>query len=209
MQLEDVTGRAVSRETYDSLQTYKTLLEKWNKTINLVAPATLTHGWQRHFLDSAQLERLLPPSARVVLDFGSGAGFPGLVLAALGAESRRFILCESDQRKSQFLRAVSRETGVGVDVVCKRIEEIDPDEMAGVDVVTARAFAPLKDIFDYAWPWAQSNPGLVLLLLKGARADDELAAAQAFYEFSCERFQSAVHDSGCVLRVTDLKKRIA
>ena len=104
---------AVSRETLARLETYEAKLKQWQKTINLVAPSTLDEVWQRHFADSAQLWALAPPAAKHWLDVGSGAGFPGLVLAILGAEKKatRHTLVESDSRKAAFLREVARELG--------------------------------------------------------------------------------------------------
>ena len=98
----------VSRETLERLRIYEALLRKWQAKINLVGPATLDDAWRRHFLDSAQLFPLLPANAQVVVDLGSGAGFPGLVLAVMGVPTVHLI--ESDLRKAAFLREVARET---------------------------------------------------------------------------------------------------
>ncbi len=124
----------VSRETLDRLEVYAEALIRWQKAINLVAPATLPHLWHRHFADSAQLADLVPTAARSLVDLGSGAGFPGLVLALmLGASEKkapevgaqgltRVILVESDSRKAAFLRDVARLTGTAVEILSTRIE---------------------------------------------------------------------------------------
>ena len=119
----------VSRETLERLEAYAGLLVRWQKTINLVAPSTLPDLWHRHFADSAQL-LALAPSARNWVDLGSGAGFPGLVLAILLAErgGARVVLAESDTRKCAFLAEVVRGTGLGgsitVEIAKQRIETL-------------------------------------------------------------------------------------
>ncbi len=114
----------VSRETLEKLVAYERLLKQWQKTINLVAASTLTDVWHRHFADSAQLIRHAPTSAGTWLDLGSGAGFPGLVLAIMNAErgATRHVLVESDSRKTAFLREASRAAATPVDILCTRIE---------------------------------------------------------------------------------------
>jgi len=139
----DAALSRVSRETRERLNTYAELLRKWQRSINLVGPKTLDDLWNRHFVDSAQLLPLIPPTARVLVDFGSGAGFPGLVLAILGMAEVHLI--ESDQRKATFLREVARATGTPVTVHAKRIEQVTPFP---ADIVSARALAPLGDLLD-------------------------------------------------------------
>ena len=115
----------VSRETIDKLLTYEALLRQWQKTINLVAESTLDAIWSRHFADSAQLLALAPPVANRWLDLGSGAGFPGLVLAVMlaGRDGAKVTLVESDTRKAAFLGEVARRTGASVDIRPERIEK--------------------------------------------------------------------------------------
>ena len=114
----------VSRETVDRLAIYERLLRQWQKAVNLVAPSTLGEIWHRHFADSAQLAALVPPTAKNLADLGSGAGFPGLVLAIMLADRAGFRvrLIESGQRKAAFLAEVSRQVGVPVDILPTRIE---------------------------------------------------------------------------------------
>ena len=140
----------VSRETIQSLRVYANLLEKWNKTINLVSKSTINHMWERHFLDSAQLWPHIPENAKTLVDIGSGAGFAGLVLAIIGKEKKpnlRVVLIESDTRKCAFMRNVSRETNINVEIITKRIEEVDDLK---ADVVTARALATVSQLLDYS-----------------------------------------------------------
>lgn len=185
----------VSRETMGRLETYLGLLLKWQPRINLVGPATLRDPWRRHFLDSAQLLPLLPESARRLADLGSGAGFPGLILAILGAPDVHLI--ESDQRKIAFLREVAAATATPVTLHPTRIETIPT---LSADVVTARALAPLARLLAYGIPCL--GPKGVCLFLKGEQADQELAAAKAGWSMAVERFPSQSDPSGVILRLS-------
>jgi 16S rRNA (guanine527-N7)-methyltransferase len=165
------------------LDIYAALIAKWQKAINLVAPNTLPDLWQRHFLDSAQILALAPKDTTRWLDLGSGGGFPGLVIAALGMASVHLV--ESDQRKSAFLREAARAMGLsGVTVHVKRIEALDAaalhQAMGGVpQVISARALAPLKDLIGLAQPLA--GPDTVYLFPKGRQAEDELTEARRYW----------------------------
>lgn len=189
----------VSRETLDRLTLYHDLLAKWGQRINLVSRATLDDVWSRHFHDSAQLLDLAPDHARLWADLGSGAGFPGLVVAILAAESRpelRVRLIESDQRKAAFLRAVCRETGIVADIVADRIESAEP---CGADVVSARALAPLADLLGMAERHLAS--GGVCLFPKGARYRDEVAEALETWTFRCEEYRSETDAEAVILKI--------
>lgn len=139
---------AVSRETMARLEIYDALLRKWQRTINLVSASSLDDAWRRHFLDSAQLAPLA--AGAIWLDLGSGAGFPGMVLAILGVGHVHLV--ESDQRKAAFLREVAAHTAAPVTIHAVRIESLSRAEIgpAGADVVTARALAPLDKLLDVA-----------------------------------------------------------
>jgi len=195
----DAVLAGVSRETRERLNTYADLLRKWQRSINLVGPRTLDDLWNRHFTDSAQLLPLIPPSARVLVDFGSGAGFPGLVLAILGVEQVHLI--ESDQRKSTFLREVARATGTPVTVHTKRIEQV-PSFPA--DVVSARALAPLDDLLAFAAPFLR--PDSLCLFPKGQMAEDELTAASKIWNMNVDRIQSVTDSSATILRISQVSR---
>ena len=201
---ETVAALGVSRETLERLDTYVRLLEKWNKAINLVGPATLREVWQRHLLDSAQLLPLLPPPPsnrlRRIADLGSGAGFPGLVLAILGAGEIHLV--ESDSRKCQFLREVSRETAANAMVHQARIEELSP---LYADCVTARALAPLDLLLDYAA--RHLSVGGTALFLKGRDAARELTQAEARWSMAVSRHRSITDPAATVLRISALAGR--
>lgn len=203
--MEESVGTAVSRETLGRLERYAALLAKWTRAINLIGPATLPDLWRRHFLDSAQLLRYLPPTPegrpRVIADLGSGAGFPGLVLAILGAGEIHLV--ESDRRKAQFLREVSRETAAGARVHEGRIEELSP---LCADCITARALAPLDRLVDYALP--HLAPAGVLLFLKGAEAAAELTAARARWSMPERRIAGGGLESEAWTSISDPRGQV-
>lgn len=188
----------VSRETLARLQLYAGLLERWNRTINLVSRHSLADVWRRHFLDSAQLLSFLPPPPvdrpRRIIDLGSGAGFPGLVLAILGAGEVHLV--EADRRKCAFLREVARATETRVAVHPERIEQVT--DLRG-DVVTARALAPLDRLLDYAR--ALLLPEGVCLFLKGRGVDRELTALQGVSKMKIETFPSRAASDSVILRI--------
>ena len=158
--------------------------------------------WRRHMLDSAQLSPLLPKAPagrpRVIVDLGSGAGFPGLVLAILGAGDLHLV--ESDRRKASFLREVVRETGCAAQVHNARIEEMAP---ISTDVVTARACAPLAELLGYAYkfPGQVSGRRPCCLFPKGRRVDEELTEARKQWKMKVEPFPSCTDPSGTILRI--------
>lgn len=190
----------VSRETSAKLEAYLALLRQWQKAINLVGRSTLDDPWRRHLLDSAQLFRHLPPGPVRLADLGSGAGLPGLVLAIMGAAEVHLV--EADRRKAQFLREAARRLELGnVRVHATRIETLD----LKVDVVTARALAPLPELLALAAPLLA--PGGRLLLLKGRTADAELAAAAEKWTMRVAMLPSLADPDGRVLRLDEVRAR--
>ena len=191
---------SVSRETLERLKIYESLLQQWQKTINLVAPSTLNQVWHRHFADSAQLVKLAPPVPNTWVDLGSGAGFPGLVAAIMLAETARtkFTLIESDSRKAAFLRETARATAVPVDILGCRIEAAATRaSMRQSAVISARALSPLVRLLALAAPFTANES--VCLFPKGREVSRELKAAENEWDFDCELVPS----------LTDAEARIA
>ena len=182
----------VSRETVARLERYLELLRRWQGAINLVGRRSLEDPWRRHFLDSAQLARLA--QGRRWLDLGSGAGFPGLVLAILGVGEVELV--ESDGRKAAFLAAAARETGTPVVVHNRRIEELSPQIY---DVVTARALAPLVQLLELAQPFLGADS--TALFLKGQDIEVELTEAAKCWKVALERQPSLSDSRGTVVVV--------
>jgi 16S rRNA (guanine527-N7)-methyltransferase len=197
------TACDVSRETLQRLRRYAETLIKWQKSINLVASGSLDDLWRRHMLDSAQLLTYLPPQVGGVVDMGTGAGFPGLVLAILGVSTVHLV--ESDARKCIFLNEAARAAGLEVGrnpiVHRSRLEHIQDLQ---ADVVTARACAPLGQLLTYAEPFLGANS--VCLFLKGGRVDEELTDAAKTWRMSVERFPSLSDPSGTILRMRQVAR---
>ncbi len=189
----------VSRETLARLEAYAERLRAWQGAVNLVGAATLADVWRRHFLDSAQLLPLLPPGTRTLVDLGSGAGFPGLVLAILGVPDVHLI--ESNRRKAAFLNEVARVTGTDVTVHAARIEDLPAFP---ADAVTARACAPLPRLLSYAARFLDS--GGVALLLKGREVERELTDAAKTWKMRVERLSSRAGPGGVVLKLRDIRR---
>jgi 16S rRNA (guanine527-N7)-methyltransferase len=189
---EFAAATGVSRETMQRLDVYAGLLRAWSARINLVGRATLDDLWRRHFLDSAQLLPLIPRVAKSLIDLGSGAGFPGLVLAILGAQGVELI--EADSRKAAFLREAARVTATSATIQGCRIEAVAPRE---VDVVTARACAPLDRLLQIGQRFI--GPQTTCLLLKGEQAEQELTEAAKAWTMTASRYPSRADPGGNVL----------
>ena len=183
----------------DRLCAYAALLRQWSARINLVAASTLADPWRRHFLDSAQLVPLLPPGAGNLIDLGSGAGFPGLVLAIMGVPCVELI--EADARKCAFLREAARVTATAVTIRHARIEAVPPHPVA---VVTARACAPLDRLLALAAPFL--GPGSRCLFLKGERAAEELTRAREGWTMDAVLHPSRSDPRGVVLSLQQVAR---
>lgn len=194
----------VSRETLERLDEYEWLLKKWNSKINLISRNTLGEIWHRHFSDSAQLYQHMGSNCNKWLDFGSGAGFPGLVVAAMAVERHpetKFILVESDQRKAAFLMTVSNALGLPAAVIAERIEDL-PGQKA--DIITARAVASLDQLLNWSAPHAQKSS--VLLFPKGNSYESELTAARKHWHIEEEVIPSVTDSSSVILRIKDFER---
>jgi 16S rRNA (guanine527-N7)-methyltransferase len=199
----------VSRETRERLETFVGLLQKWQPAENLISPATLPQLWRRHVADSAQLYVLFPDVTRFA-DLGTGAGFPGLVLAILGhgRPGLHVDLVESNQRKCAFLRTVVRETGAPAAVQHGRAEHVVPQLWQGSvnhnDCVTSRALAPLSMLLGYAQPLMER--GAIGAFHKGGDWAREVEEARATWDFELSTHPSKVGE-GAILRISGLRPR--
>ncbi len=195
----------VSRETLQRLDTLAEELRRWQGVKNLVGPKTLESIWTRHIADSLQLLDLAP-DARRWLDLGSGAGFPGLVLgiAALERAGMQVDLVESNGRKCAFLRHVVRLTGAPVKVHAARIEAVI-ESFVGIEVVTARALAPLAQLL--AWAEPLLTTGATGLFPKGREVESELTEAAKSWTFDAELLPSRTDSEARIVRVHSLTQR--
>ncbi len=190
----------VSRETHEKLKAYEALVRKWSRRINLVSPSTIEHLWARHFLDSAQLLNHAPSEVTSWADFGSGGGFPGLVISILRPDIR-VTLVESDQRKAVFLRTVIRETGANASVEAQRVEDLPP---LNADVVSARALASLDTLLAFALQ--HMKPGGTALFPRGATYQEDLQSALETFRFHCETDPSLSSSDSRILKITEIER---
>jgi 16S rRNA (guanine527-N7)-methyltransferase len=204
---EVIRGIRVSRETIFRISEYLRVLGQWRERINLIGPGEGRHLWRRHVLDSLQLLENISASDKSLADLGSGAGFPGLVLACALAEREgaSVALIEKSVRKSQFLEAAIREVGLPARVLNQRLEV--EGEATRFDLVTARALAPLPRLLGYAHEWLK--PSGKALLMKGRDAAAEVAEARETWDFDLTLTPSLTSPEGQILSISALAPRRA
>jgi 16S rRNA (guanine527-N7)-methyltransferase len=196
----------VSRETQTKLETYVDVLLDWSQRQNLIGPSTIPTIWTRHVADSLQLLDLAP-TAKVWADFGAGAGFPGIPVACTlaGQEGAAVHLVESIGKKANFLREAVRVTGAPATVHQERAEKFSLEHGDSVDVVTARALAPLKLLCDLAFPLIQR--GAIGLFPKGQDVDAELTEATKYWKIEATKAPSKTSPDGSIVIVTGLSRK--
>ncbi len=188
------------------LDRYVALLLAWQSRINLIAPSTVPEIWTRHVADSLQL-LAFAPDAKIWLDFGSGGGFPGLAVACVLADrpGAHVHLVESNTKKAAFLREAARVAGAPVTVHAVRIGNVGESFSGPVDVVSARALAPLKQLCDEAAPYIRR--GAVGLFLKGQDVDVELTEAAKYWRIEAEKAPSRTSPDGRIVIIRGLEPR--
>lgn len=195
---------SVSRETFADLEKYADLLKDWTARINLVAPSTVPDLWARHIKDSAQLAGLIGCSAQKVVDFGSGGGLPGVVLALIARDTmpdQRFQFVESDKRKSVFLRLCVQQFELNASVITRRAERLDPLQ---ADVMTARAFTNLNTLTGLAH--IHLAPSGIAIFPKGRSHEQELHEARRNWVFDLETHPSISSPEAKILVVRNIKR---
>ena len=195
---------ACDHRCLNDLEKYKNLLIKWQKVQNLVSRETLNDIWCRHFSDSLQVLEYLPENTKNILDIGSGGGFPAVPMAiALRGRPVVFHLLEANRRKVSFLRAVSRELDLGLNVYNERAECVDVEKIGSVDVITSRATAPLNVLFRLVFPFFSEKT--VGIFHKGHEFGAELSESRANWSFDVVRRVSKIDVSGVILEVRRLR----
>ena len=194
----------VSRETYEKLEIFYETLIKWQKSINLVSNASLKYIWTRHFLDSAQLYNFTKDVQGNILDMGSGAGFPGIILAMMGNETINVV--ESDQRKCTFMREVARLTNTNLKIHNCRIEEL---QFINLDLIVSRALAPLKKLIEYVENHICKNKLSAnkipnMLFLKGKLYNEELNELKKIRKFKFKVYPSMTDKYGKIIFINNL-----
>ncbi len=202
---EEFAERAnVSRETLDRLKEMDRVLIDWSARHNLIARSTIDDRWARHFLDSAQIAPLLPDETKTIVDLGSGAGFPGLILAAMLAEKDVHVtLIESTGKKAAFLVEAGRAMGLSnLTVIPERIESVGLD--GAPDIITARALARLDKLLVYGHGIAGKNTRY--FLLKGQDVEGELTAAAKSWHMDVIKHPSITSPDGIILEIGQLER---
>jgi len=193
----------VPRGTFLQVEEFKAELLKWNKKINLISKNDEAQIDKRHLADSMQLLNYLPENKDIkIIDFGSGAGFPGVVLAISGYKN--IVLVESDIKKAIFLENVGKMLGLSYKVENKRIEELKPESQ--YDFITARALAPVTKLLEYSEKFLHNE--IKLLLLKGMALEQEIKEAQKKWSFSYKKHRSKVDESGYIVEIELVSKKI-
>jgi len=203
----DLNGLRVSRETSEKLENFSVLFQKWAKSINLVAPSTLSDFWQRHIADSAQIFQLFPGPKRWV-DLGSGGGFPGIITAIFLAElgDGWVHLVESNNKKAAFLRVALHETGARGSVHPIRIEDA-AKVIPECDAISARALADLPQLLDYCTPWMMTDRKPHAFFHKGRDYQQEVDKAVGRFQFDLVKHRSVVEPDSVVLEIANLSRK--
>lgn len=205
---QELNGLRVSRETSEKLEHFAALFQKWAKSINLVAPSTLSAFWQRHIADSAQIFQLFPGPKRWV-DLGSGGGFPGIVTAIFLAEldDGWVHLIESNNKKAAFLRVALTETGARGSVHPIRVEDAIRT-IPECDAISARALADLSQLLDYCVPWMMSDRKPHAFFHKGRDYQQEVDKAVGRFQFDLVKHKSVIEPDSVVLEIANLSRKI-
>lgn len=196
----------VSRETITKLKAYESMVKEWNNKFNLVSKSSVEELWNRHIIDSVQLVQFIKPSDKILYDFGSGAGFPAIVLAIISEQlypDLKINLVESIGKKTTFLNAVKTELKLkNINVWHERIENLKISE---VDIISSRALASLPKLFEYASLFC--NEKTRLIFPKGENWENEVNLAKQQWVFEYETIQSITDTSGHILNISKLRRK--
>ncbi len=188
------------KPAYDALKKYEILVCKWQKAVNLVSKKDVSVIWERHILDSAQVYFNIPKTAKVLVDLGSGGGFPAVVIAILNKYLKgnliEFYLIESDNKKCIFLQEVSRELDLNIKIVNKRIECVNDLKC---DVLTSRGLTSVEDLLCYSKPFLKSSSEM--LFLKGVNVIEELKNVKNNIQYKL--IPSVTNKEGCILKIIE------
>lgn len=196
----------VSHETYEKLKNYQALVLEWNSKFNLISKSTEATIWERHIVDSLQLIKYITNEDKILLDLGSGAGFPGVVLAIACQEiypDLQINLVESIGKKTTFLRAVNEQLNLNMEIHQERIEKLN---IGKVDVITSRALAALPKLLDYAKPFCKKETRLILPKGENWSLENDEALMKWLYKY--EVYNSDTSDVGKILRISDLRRKL-
>ena len=196
----------VSRETLEMLKMYEDLLIKRNESLNLIGKSTINSIWHRHFLDSAQVIDFVDKNDSILVDIGSGAGLPGLVLAILNKDKKmpfKIKLIEKSPKKAKFLKGVIKELSLKVDVLEKNILS-EPTKL-NEDVFIARAFKPIKIILELIHNNAKNFKKIIIFL--GKTGKSELLDASKIWDIGYKQRMSITSNDSFVIEINKLKRK--
>jgi 16S rRNA (guanine527-N7)-methyltransferase len=198
---------SVSRETINDLYKYEKMLIKANEKLNLIGKSTIKKIWDRHFLDSAQVIDLVGKNDNNILDLGSGAGFPGLILAILGKdrkESFKVMVIEKSPKKATFLSKIVSELNLNVEVINENI--MNEDIKFNNDVFVARAFKPLHVIFELIHSKAKNWKKIIVF--QGKSGKENIIRASKSWDIQYKERESITSSDSIILEISELRKKI-
>lgn len=196
----------VSRETVGNLKTFQDMVLEWNARFNLISKSSADNIWERHILDSVQLFQYLNKEEKILYDFGSGAGFPAVVLAIIAKDlmpDLRITLIESIGKKATFLTEVNKELNLNMRILPERIEKLT---LPIADIITSRAMASLEKLLQYAKPFCSKKTKL--LFLKGEKWQEEVKTAEQKWQFDYQSYPSETNENGRVLLIKNIRRNI-
>lgn len=195
----------VSRETIDKLKTYEKLVLEWNNRFNLISKSSVEFIWERHIEDSLQLCQFITTEDETLYDFGSGAGFPAIVIAIVAEElfpNLRVSLVESIGKKATFLNEVKKVLGLNITVYNDRIEKL---KLPKADIISSRALASLPKLLEYSKPFCK--PTTRLIFPKGEKWKEEVLEAEKNWKFDYQTKQSLTSSTGCILQIKNIRRK--
>ena len=195
----------VSRETIKDLETFQKMVLEWNDRFNLISKSSESDIWQRHIIDSLQLKQFISAEDKILYDFGSGAGFPGIVLAIASKKyfpELQISLIESIGKKVIFLNEVKNNLNLNINILQDRIEKL---KLPKADIITSRALASLDKLLVYAYSFCKKNTKLVFP--KGEKWQEEVTVAQKNWNFSLEVFPSQTSETGKILYIKNIRRK--
>ena len=195
----------VSRETIENLITFQNMVLEWNDRFNLISKSSESDCWNRHIIDSLQLVKFMDKSANKVYDLGSGAGFPGIVLAIAAKElfpNLKVYLIESIRKKAKFLEEAKEKLKINVEIKNERIENL---AMPPADIITSRALASLDKLLEYSKPFCSSKTKLIFL--KGEKWKEEIICAEKKWNILYKAFESKTNNKGCVVYIENIRRK--
>lgn len=203
--MTDIKKYDVSRETMADLITFQNMVLEWNDKFNLISKSSASDIWNRHILDSLQLSQFITKSDKLLYDFGSGAGFPAIVLAIVAKtefSDLKISLIESIGKKAHFLQEVQNRLDLNTTIINDRIENLN---LLKADIITSRALASLDKLLSYAKPFVDKNTRLVFP--KGEKWQEEVENAQKIWNFEYDRIKSLTSEKGCILYIKNIRRK--